>query len=163
MRRRAIALVGVVVTVAAVAWFVATQAPDQTLTFPMEFSPRYDNARTLDDGARLEIVTLQRGAEEFAFGLRSYRNAEGLTAEAWVRKTWDAGGLLDVSPLALQVASGVRVVSADRWLDANEGETDFPVIAVLVVRDRVVVVDRLNNVELNNATALELLARARAD
>lgn len=122
--------------------------------------PQYESPVTLEDGGQLQLVQFPRGEERLALGVRSYPNPQSLTAEAWLRLTWDRTALIEIAPLRVRESAGIRIMDASRWLLEHEGETDFPAIVVLAVRVRIVVIDRVNGVEVEEAVALELIAGA---
>ncbi len=136
--------------------------PSTPIEFPAEFAATYDEPRSLEDGGQSQIVVMQRGEEQLALGVRSYPNPDRLPAERWIRAKWDPQNLLALRPFAVAAGTGVQLMSADAWTDANEGEMDFPMLVTLNVGDRIVIIDKLNGVPIENAIALELIAHAKA-
>jgi hypothetical protein len=139
---------------------VAGRPSPVVLAYPSSLSPTYEELGHLDDGADHQRVTLHAGSEVVVFGLRSYSNEQSVTAHEWLRARWDPTHLIVTQPIVTEAGNGVAIVDASAWARGHEGESDFPVIAVLSAGRRIVVVDRLNGSYVESDSALRVLSQA---
>lgn len=156
-------VLGLVAICAALVTAASVSRSDKPLlVFAERDTPTYEPITILQDGAAFHRVVLHSGAREVALGVRSYPNPAAVSAEDWLRATWDSAHLIRTREIQTSAGRGIAVVDPRAWLDAQNGETDFPVVAVLRVGPRIVVVDRLNGTQIDAQLALQILADSTA-
>lgn len=160
--------IGVVFVIAAflalaVFTFRSHRLPETTLiVFPeIEAPVTYDEPIELLDGGTLQQVIFEDGDDYDALGVRSYQNSMYLSAEEWVREVWDPDRLLILDELPLDVGDAVLISDVTEWGMKQEGLTDFPVVAVVKIDNRVLVIDRLNGVETTPEQIINLIKQAQ--
>lgn len=151
----ALAVLGLIATVV----IPRAEGEKRLVVYP---SAQYEPPTRLEDGADLQRVVLRSGERDVALGVRSYPNPRSLSAKEWLHAEWDPRRQIVTGEIQTRAGLGVAVLEAKEWLSTLTGETDFPVIAVLAVGPRIVVIDRLNGMEIDASLAFEILADVSA-
>lgn len=141
-----------------------TMAQARLYEIPARFTARYGAVRSISDGGEMQVVDFKDpalGANILAVGVRAYPNPAALTAEQWLRANWDPEQTVELSVSATD-RDAVVITDATKWLRSHDGESDFPVLAAIKVREQIVVIDRLNGASaVPLDTLLALLVQGR--
>lgn len=123
----------------------------------------YGEITELSSDGKAQTITFKgTTGQTQGFGLRTYPNDEHLPLMSWVSRKWDPGRLLVLRPCRSLIGDCVVVVDSTTY-QTNESppQPDFPVLALVVVGDRVVVVDRLNGMPSGTPAIFNLLGVVR--
>lgn len=122
-------------------------------------SVEYGEVTELPPDAKAQTITFKDSTGQVqGFGLRAYPNGEHLPLIPWVSRKWDPGRLLVLRPCRSLIGDCVVALGSTTY-QTNESppQPDFPILAVVVPGDRVVVVNRLNGMPSRTSDILDLL------
>jgi hypothetical protein len=137
----------------------AAPAGPPLVKLPETANVQYGEVTDLPPDAKAQTVTFKdTNGQAEGFGLRMYPNGEHLSLVSWISTKWDSGRLLFLRPCRSSIGECVLVADSTTYqTNASPPEPDFPTLAVVVVGDRVVAVNRLNGMPSRSSDILDVL------